>query len=179
MPHVNFAWLQIAENRLGNRLPPRFCSPCWAVQTDDPAVLALSPLPDATLPEVDALTCLDREMEDSVRFSGHAALVTHRGGLVGLLTLENIQVAILTRLIARSRAALNPRLMVAGMMTRWERVPIIQHTWMSVATIEDVLWIFSRSDMTHLVVVDGASQAIDSVCGWISRVELLRRLDCR
>jgi hypothetical protein len=98
---------------------------------------------------------------------------------VGLLTLENIQAAILTRLIARERTAIRHDLMVAQMMTRWDSVPVIERAWMSFATIEDVLWIFSRSDATHLVVVDSTSLAVDAVYGWISRIELLRRLDCR
>jgi hypothetical protein len=176
---MNLAWLQIAEYRWGHRLPLRYYSPCWALRTKDPADRALSPLRDTTLPQVDALACLDQEIEDLVRFSGQAALVTQRSVLVGLLTLENIQAAILTRLIARSPAALRPDLKVTELMTRWASVPIIERAWMSLATIEDVLWIFSRSDATHLVVVDGAKQAIDAVSGWISRIEMLRRLDCR
>jgi len=179
MRHVNLAWLQIAEYPWGNRLPLRYYSPCWALRTSDPAARALSPLWDTTLPQVDARACLDQEIEDSVRFSGHATLVSERGVLVGLLTLENIQAAILTRLIARSRAARRPHLVVEEMMTRWESVPVIERAWMSLATIEEVLWIFSRSDATHLVVVESTSHAIDGVCGWISRIELLRRLDCR
>jgi len=136
-------------------------------------------LPEAKLPQVDALACLDQELEDSVRFSGRAALVTDRGDLVGLLTIENIQAAIVARLIARSRTALRPDLTVVNMMTQWADVSVIPRAWMSVASIDDVLWIFSHNDATHLVVVDGDSRAVDAVCGWISRVELLRRLDCR
>ena len=82
----------VADRRrpVGHRLPLRFYCPCWGVQTDDPAFRALSPLPDDKLPQVDALACLDQEIEDSVRFSVHATLVTQAGDLVGKTPLPGI-----------------------------------------------------------------------------------------
>ncbi len=173
---MNLAWLRWSDERLDAELPKRLHSPSWALAATDPALRAVSPFLERTLPHVDANARIDSDLEDRIRFTGQAILVTRTGRLAGLLTSQAMQAAILQRLIRRSVAHPLHGLRVAELMRHWAQVSTLRLSWMAVAQVDDLLSIFSCTDSTHVVVVDGDRQHIQNVCGWVSRTELLRRL---
>jgi hypothetical protein len=173
---MNLARLRWADERLDAELPKRFHSPSWALAVADSALRAVSPFLERTLPQVDANALIDSDLEDRIRFTGQAILVTSAGRVAGLLTSQMIQAAILQRLMRRSVPHHLHRLRVAELMRPWPQVSTLRLSWMSVAHVDDLLAVFSLTDSTHVVVVDGDRQHIRNVCGWVSRTELLRRL---
>jgi hypothetical protein len=78
---------------------PRFHHRAWRVFLTDPARLAVSPFADLSSNAIAESDLIDLDLEDRIRFGGHAALVTRRGEVVGLLTLASIQASRLRRFL--------------------------------------------------------------------------------
>ena len=146
------------------------------VALDDPATSVIT---DFTR-ESPVTVTEDRPIEDALRDMAivgiHALLVVRGDRVSGLVTSYDIQgERPLNWLLAPSGS--RPREIEVGhIMTPWDRVPKLNWSFVSAATIHDLSNVFERTGATHLVVVENVEDDGPFVRALISRRRLSQQL---
>jgi len=106
--------------------------------------------------------------------STSAALVTHASRdvpydrVVGLVTSQKLQQALLGRW--------EPELVVSDEMYPWEEISIVNAASVRSLTAEQLYAMFRGTGLSHVVVVDNAEDSYSYVVGLLSRAALAQRL---
>jgi hypothetical protein len=138
----------------------------------------VSPFADLSSNAIAESDLIDLDLEDRIRFGGHAALVTRRGGIIGLLTLASIQAVRLRRFLHPSEYTSTDDLYVADAMIPWQGVLKLDVLWLNSIDISELLRMFHHADVMHIAVIENAPADVPFVAGVISLLELLSRLGC-
>jgi hypothetical protein len=157
---------------------PRFYHRAWRVFLTDSARLAVSPFADLSSNAIAESDLIDLDLEDRIRFGGHAALVTRRGEVVGLLTLASIQASRLRRFLRPHEYTGTDGLYVADAMIPWQCVLKLNVLWLNTIEIRELLRMFHDADVMHIAVIEDVAANVGAVAGVISLLELSSRLGC-
>jgi hypothetical protein len=175
---MNLELLLLPNRQFGDFLNPRLYHRAWRVFRTDPARLALTPFADLPSNTVCESDLIDPDLEDRIRFGGHAALVTRRGKIVGLLTLASIQASRLRRFLRPREYIGTDGLYVADAMIPWQRVLKLNAVWLNSIDIRELLRMFHDADVMHIAVIEDVAANVAAVAGVVSLLELSSRLGC-
>ena len=123
---------------------------------------------------------IEPALKDMILEGVRALLVADEAAVVGLITAGDIlgprPVQFLQNPLCRSSPCRHEDISVGDIMTPWAELEMLEFDWVRGRTCGDVVTAFSKTDATHLVVVEGRRPAPTVVRGLLSRTRLARQL---
>lgn len=146
------------------------------VRLADPARLLMTDFQHEPVFTVTADRPIDEALSDMMRFGVRALLVIHDDLLVGLITSYDIQGERPLQFLQQSTFTRHEEIEVGHIMTPWSELPVVEWSTVEVARVSDILKVFERTALTHLVVAEVARDRCERVRGILSRSRLVRQL---
>lgn len=120
---------------------------------------------------------IDAALTDMILEGVRALVVIDDGRVLGLIAASDVlgprPVQFLQNPLCETSPCRHQDVRVGDIMTRWLDLKVLEFSWVTTATIGDVVDAFAQTDITHLLVVEGASSAVR---GLFSRTRLARQL---
>ena len=158
-------------------LPRRSVLDGQALELGDPAIYAVTDFKRDYPMTVDAERQIDDALSDMIRLSVRALLVAKEQRLVGLITSYDIQGERPMQFLQSSNYSRHQDIRVVHVMTPWDELMALDWEHVEAARAADLLLIFERTNLTHLLIVEVDRKTSSStVRALASRARLLRQL---
>jgi CBS domain-containing protein len=158
-------------------LPRRSVLDGQALELGDPAIYAVTDFKRDYPMTVDAERQIDDALSDMIRLSVRALLVAKEQRLVGLITSYDIQGERPMQFLQSSNYSRHQDIRVVHVMTPWDELMALDWEHVEAARAADLLLIFERTNLTHLLIVEVDRKTSSStVRALASRSRLLRQL---
>jgi CBS domain-containing protein len=171
------AWLVPAGNFNEGVLPRRSVSDGQFLDPSDPAIHAITDFTREHPVTVDEERQIDSALEDMIRVGVRALLVARDLRIVGLITSYDIQGERPLQFLQSSNYSRHQDIRVGHIMTPWDKLLAVDWDSILAARAGDLLHVLEEADMTHLLVIERATnKASPVVRGLVSRARLARQM---
>jgi CBS domain-containing protein len=158
-------------------LPRRSISDGQFLESDDPAIHAVTDFTLVHPATVDEDRQIDDALADMVRLGVRALLVVRDQRIVGLVTSYDIQGERPLQFLQASTYTRHRDIRVGHIMTPWDELLAVEWEQLQSAHAGDLLNVLEEAGVTHLLVVDsGKKSEAPIVRALVSRTRLVRQL---
>ncbi len=157
-------------------LPQREATGEQALQSGDPAVLAVTDFTREHPITVEEDRQIDAALEDMIRFGVRALLVLRERRIVGLLTSYDIQGERPLQFLQNSNYEHHRDIRVGHVMTPWSDLVAVDWADLQKARAGTLLEVLRHNGLSHLLVVERMADERVAVRGLASRARLERQL---
>ncbi len=157
-------------------LPQREATDEQALESGDPAVLAITDFTREHPITVEEDRQIDAALEDMIRFGVRALLVVRERRIVGLLTSYDIQGERPLQFLQNSNYTQHRDIRVGHVMTPWSDLLAVEWNELHAARANTLLEVLRHHGLTHLLVVERTADQRVVVRALASRARLERQL---